>query len=84
MVRTLNLTADIPASRELHIVLPSDFPQGPAEIVVVVSPSKEPSMSTFADLRASEFFGVWRDRVDISDSADFSRDLRSEGWKRPV
>lgn len=84
MVRTLNLTADIPASRELRISLPADFPQGPAEIVLVVSPSEEPSMSNLADLRDSEFFGMWRDRADISDSSDFARDLRSKGWKRPA
>lgn len=84
MVRTLNLTADIPANRELHISLPADFPQGPAEIVLVISPAKEPNVSTLADLRDSEFFGMWRDRADIGDSASFARDLRSEGWKRPA
>jgi hypothetical protein len=28
MVRTLNLTADIPANREQHITLPADVPAG--------------------------------------------------------
>jgi hypothetical protein len=84
MIRTLNLTAEIPASRELHINLPADVPEGPAEIVLVVSPSKEPRVPTFADLRDSEFFGMWRDRADIRDSIDFARDLRSEGWKHPA
>ena len=82
MVRTLNLTADIPANRELHITLPADFPQGLADIVLVVSPSKEQKASTLGDLLNSEFFGMWRDRTDIGDSVDFARDLRCEGWKR--
>ena len=34
------------------------------------------------DFAHSEFFGMWRDRTDITDSAQFARDLRSEGWKR--
>ncbi|MBV8550348.1 MAG: hypothetical protein JOY54_03540 [Acidobacteriaceae bacterium] len=82
MVRTLNLTANIPATCELHISLPADFPQGPAEIVLVVSPSKDSRRSTLADFRDSEFFGMWRDRSDIGDSVDFAHELRSEGWKR--
>jgi hypothetical protein len=82
MVRTLNLTATIPATRELHISLPADFPLGPAEIFLVVAPSKDSRMSRVADLRDSEFFGMWRDRSDIGDGVDFARELRSEGWKR--
>jgi hypothetical protein len=35
MVRTVNLNANIPANREIHIVLPADVPEGPAEIVFV-------------------------------------------------
>ena len=84
MVKTLNLTADIPASRELKISLPADFPQGPAEIVIVASPAKEHGVSILGNLLNSEFFGMWRDRTDIGDSAGFARDLRSEGWKRPA
>lgn len=82
MVRTLNLTANIPASRELHISLPADFPQGPADIVLVVSPSTDSSMPTLADFRDSEFFGMWGSRLDLGDSVDFAHELRSEGWKR--
>lgn len=84
MVRTLSVTADIPPSRELHLKLPADLPEGPADIVLVVSPSQETHMPTFGDLRDSEFFGMWRDRTDIFDSIDFARHLRSEGWKRPA
>ena len=84
MVRTLNVKADIPANRELdlHIVLPSDVPLGPAEIVLVVSSAEAAKSSTLGDLLNSEFFGMWRDRTDIPNSIDFARELRSEGWKR--
>ena len=84
MVRTVNLTANIPATRELRISLPADFPEGPAEIVLVVSASWDSNTSTVRDLRDSEFFGMWRDRPDIGVSANFARELRSEGWKRPT
>lgn len=84
MVRTLNVKADIPANRELdlHITLPADVPLGPAEIVLVVSSVAAPKSSTLGDLLNSEFFGMWRDRTDISDSIDFARELRSQAWKR--
>ena len=82
MVRTMNLNADIPADRELHITLPADVPVGPAEIVLVVSSSSSSAPSTLGKLADSEFFGMWHDRADISDSSEFARDLRSQGWKR--
>jgi hypothetical protein len=81
MVRTVNVKADIPASRELHITLPSDVPIGPAEIVVVVSSSASAARNA-GEFAASEFFGMWKDRSDITDSVEFARELRSEGWKR--
>lgn len=76
MVKTVNLNADIPPNRELHIALPADVPTGPAEIVVVVSSPTRPSASTLGDLANSEFFGIWRDRSDIEDSFQFARTLR--------
>ena len=82
MVRTVSLNTDIPANRELRITLPADVPVGPAEIVLVVSSSDRASLRTAGDFARSEFFGMWRDRSDITDSAQFARDLRSEGWKR--
>lgn len=82
MIKTLNLSADIPASRELHITLPADVPAGPAELVLVVSSSVEPSGSTLGALADAEFFGMWQNRPDITDNIQFARDLRSDGWKR--
>jgi hypothetical protein len=82
MVRTVNVSAEIPPNREIHITLPADVPVGPAEIVVVVSSAANPSGSTLGELAESEFFGVWKDRPDITDSLQFAQGLRSEGWKR--
>lgn len=75
MVKTFNITTDIPASRELRITLPPDVPMGPAEIVVVVSSPDVTSGRTLGDFANSEFFGMWRDRSDITDSVQFARGL---------
>jgi hypothetical protein len=83
MIKTINLNAEIPLNRELHITLPPDIPVGPAKIAVtVLSPTPTPAR-TLADLARSEFFGMWRDRDDLKDSFAFARMLRSEGWSRP-
>lgn len=80
MVKTLNLNAQIPPNRELRINLPSDVPPGPAEIVLVLSSSACSSDSTLGALANSQFFGLWKDREDITDS--FAQTLRSDGWNR--
>jgi hypothetical protein len=84
MVKTVNLNAEIPPSREIRITLPGDVPVGPAEIVLVVSSPTPVGGSTFGDLAISEFFGMWADRADIRDSAEFARQLRADAWKRPA
>jgi hypothetical protein len=84
MVKTVNLNAEIPPNREIHITLPGDVPVGPAEIVLVVSSHTRAGGSPCGDLANSEFFGMWADRADIGDSAEFARDLRADAWKRPV
>ena len=82
MARTVNLKADISPDRDLRITLPADVPVGPAEIVLVVSSPDRSSGRTLGDFENSEFFGMWRDRSDITDSVQFACELRSEGWKR--
>jgi hypothetical protein len=82
MVKTLNISADIPADRELRIVLPHDFPSGPAEIMLVVSSASPAPSSTLGAFLNSVYFGMWRDRADITDNVEFARTLRNEGWKR--
>jgi hypothetical protein len=84
MVKTINLNAEIPASRELHLTLPGDIPVGPAEIVVVVSSQALSGTSTLGELAKSEFCGIWADRSDIQDSTEFASQLRTESWKRPA
>jgi hypothetical protein len=84
MIRTINLTTEIPPERKVQIELPSDVPVGLAEIVVVVSPRTIASVATLGDFLRSEFFGMWRDRADIGDSREFARRLRAEAWSRAV
>ncbi|MGA2608438.1 MAG: hypothetical protein ABSH01_13410 [Terriglobia bacterium] len=82
MVKTITLSTEIPASRELRITLPADVPTGSAAIVITVSPAGSATSATFSDLLNSEFLGMWRDRADIEDSLEFARKLRSEGWSK--
>jgi hypothetical protein len=79
MVKTITITTDITPDREVHLTLPDDTPLGPAEIVVVVAPATSRVGRTFGDLLNSEFFGIWRGRDDIADSAAFTRQLRAAG-----
>ena len=82
VVKTINLTVDVPETREMRIVLPEDVPVGPAEIVVVVASYVSGGLHTLGDLARSEFFGMWRDRADLGDSAEFARRLRDQAWSR--
>ena len=82
MLKTITVTTEITPDREVRIRLPDDTPLGPAELVVVVAPQAPPVTRTFGELLHSEFFGMWRDREDIADSAEFAQRLRSEGWSR--
>ncbi len=84
MVKTVTFNTDIPASRELRITLPADIPTGSAAIVITVSPRQSSNTPTFDALLNSEFLGMWRDRADIEDSAEFARKLRSEGWNQSL
>ena len=82
MVKTINITADVPPNREVRLTLPADVPVGPAEIVVVVASRAVAPARTLGDLARSEFFGMWRDRPDLEDSIAFARRLRAEAWSR--
>jgi hypothetical protein len=82
MTTTINLTADIPANHQLTITLPDEIPTGPAEIMLIVASQTPAELATLGDLANSEFFGMWRDRQDIENNANFARDLRKEAWSR--
>ena len=84
MVKTLDLNTFIPANRKLRITLPNDVPPGPAEIEIVVASSSASTPSTLGKFADSEFFGMWRDRTDITNSFEFARALRSQAWQRSV
>ncbi len=82
MATTMTLTTDVPPSRELRIRVPLEVPVGPAEMVVVFMPGEPVKRKTLADLAASEYAGIWANRDDISDSAEFARSLRQAAWTR--
>jgi hypothetical protein len=79
---TVTLTTDIPANREVKLTLPSEVPTGPVQIVLTIEPVPSRPAKTLGDLLDSEYFGMWRDRTDITDSAAFARDLRERAWRR--
>jgi hypothetical protein len=47
-----------------------------------VSPHWDTEEHTLGELLESEFFGMWKDREDITDSAAYARHLRETAWRR--
>ena len=84
MVKTINVTTEIPDSREIRITLPDDVPTGPAELFVVITSPGSREAKTLSDLFDSEFFGMWRGREDMADSAELACQLREEAWNRTL
>ena len=82
MSKTLNIKADIGPDREIRVTLPDDIPVGPAEITMIVNSVEEDNLPTLGEFLESEFFGMWKDRLDITDSAEFAAELRKKAWKR--
>lgn len=84
MVKTIRLETNVTTDHELHIKLPNDFPEGMAEITLVVESQNKSKKKgrTFGDLLKSEFFGMWKDRDDIGDSVEYARKLQEKTWKR--
>jgi len=82
-MRVVTLTTTITPERTLTIRVPEEVPTGPAEVIVVFAaePPSEPHR-TLGELRASEFFGVWRGRTDLPDSSILARTLREQAWKQ--
>jgi hypothetical protein len=75
-MRIVTLTTTVTPERTLTIRIPQDVPAGPAEVVIVFATESSPrSRSTLGDLRASEFFGMWRDRKARGEK-------RRSDWKR--
>ncbi len=82
MSRTIRFLKKIPVSRRIGLRLPDDVPAGEAEVVLVVTPRAERRRCTCKDLLESEIWGMWADRTDIADSAEYARELREPSWRR--
>ena len=84
-MKTVTVQADIPPNRELRVILPDDVPTGPCTVRLVIDEPEAPAVKrTLGDLLDSEFFGMWADREDITDSAAFARELRAKAERREV
>lgn len=81
-VKTFNINTEILPNREMQITLPDDIPLGPAQIVIIVASSTQTQPPTYGDFLNSEFFGMWKDRTDITDSVEFAQQLRQQAWSR--
>jgi len=83
MIKTISLTTRVKPNESLQLTLPSDVPEGLADIVVVITPREvKHSIATLGQLVDSEFIGMWRNRSDIQDSLEFARELRERAWNR--
>ena len=76
---------------KIELEIGANVPDGAEVVVLVVEKgANAPSVgkriprkrSTAKDLLNSEIFGMWADRSDIKDSAEFVRDLRERAWRR--
>ncbi|HDQ73918.1 MAG TPA: hypothetical protein ENN19_17750 [Chloroflexi bacterium] len=78
----VKLETTVTPERTLTLRVPEDMPAGSTEIIVVFAPTESPPARhcTLGDLRASEFFGMWRNRDDLPDTPTFARTLREQTW----
>jgi hypothetical protein len=67
---------------QIHFDDIPDFPEGAQVIVVVVGEGQQQKALTMGDLLESPLIGMWADRDDIVDSAEFARQLRERAAKR--
>jgi hypothetical protein len=59
-----------------------ELPEGAQVIVVVVGQAGEQKALTLGDLLESPLVGMWADREDIEDGAEFARKLRVRASRR--
>ena len=79
MTHRIQVQTRVKTGRRVEVETP-EFPEG--ELVDVSIKGSDGSSQTLADLLNSEIIGIWRDRDDIDDSAEFARELRESAWKR--
>lgn len=82
MIKTIQLTTDVPDDRQIKIALPREIPVGPVQLTVSIQVPPESAPSKLGDILQAGFFGLWRDRSDIADALEFARRLRNESWRR--
>jgi hypothetical protein len=82
-MKTIACKVVIPSDRQLHLAVPEDVPPGPAEVVLVIAPDIQPKKGlTAGDLLRSPLWGIWKDRMDIGNSLEYARKLRTEAERR--
>jgi hypothetical protein len=81
----IRLTTTIEQDGEIHLAnLPLRKGQR-VEMIVLSEPSPDQRPMLTADqLAHSDLIGLWEDRTDIGDSAEFARELREKGQHRTV
>ncbi len=70
---------------QIHFDDNPEIPEGAQVIVVVIKESQqagEQKASTLGNLLESPLVGMWADREDIVDSAEFARELRERASRR--
>jgi hypothetical protein len=65
----------------LEVDLPADLPPGPVEIEI--RQTKVTGVS-LGELLESGLVGLWADRTDIEDNAEFARNLRRRASRRAL
>ena len=83
-MRLVRLVTTVTEEHTVTVKVPEDVESGPVEMIVAFAPrdSNDVGASTLGDLSGSEFFGIWHDRDDVTDSSDFARALREQTWTR--
>jgi hypothetical protein len=86
-MKTVTVQADIPANRELRVILPDDVPTGPCTVRLEIGEPEarlDSVKPTLGELLDPRFFGIWADRDDITDSLAFARELRAKVERREL
>lgn len=58
-----------------------ELPEG-AQVIVVLVDESQKKTPTLGDLLDSPLVGMWADREDITDSAEYARRLREQAQRR--
>lgn len=82
MIKALEFTTEITKEREIYVKLPDDVPAGPTKFLIFLMLPEQKTLNTLGDLLNSEFFGMWKDRTDVTN--DYARQLRQQAWSRSL